>query len=140
MTRDEIVAMFDQRQQAFRRRDAIAVASFHAPDGTLESPMAGRVTGRLAIAQVYEAWFSGFPDLEVSKWELLVDGDRVIQLLTLEGTDNGGFMGLPPTGKAFHLTVVVNCTVKDDLIVSCRTIYDFTGLLMQIGVLKAKAV
>jgi steroid delta-isomerase-like uncharacterized protein len=140
MTRDEIVAMFEQRQEAFRRRDAIAIAAFHASDGTLESPMAGRVTGRLAIAQVYEAWFQGFPDLEVSSWDLLVDGDRAIQFLTLEGTDSGGFMGLPPTGKAFHLTVVVICKVKDDLIVSCRTIYDFTGLLVQIGVLKAKAV
>jgi hypothetical protein len=47
-------------------------------------------------------------------------------------------MGLPPTDKPFHLPVIILCTVNDEHIAHERRVYDFTGLLVQIGVLKAK--
>ena len=47
-------------------------------------------------------------------------------------------MGLPPTNKPFRLPIVFLCTVKDGLVVHEQRIYDFTGMLVQIGVLKAK--
>ncbi len=56
----------------------------------------------------------------------------------LAGTDLGGFMGLAPTGKPFRITIVFLFTFDDRHIVHERRIYDFTGMLVQIGVLKAK--
>jgi predicted ester cyclase len=50
----------------------------------------------------------------------------------------GGFMGLPPTGKPFRLPIVHFYEFQDGHILPERRIYDFTGLLVQIGVLKAK--
>ena len=47
-------------------------------------------------------------------------------------------MGVPATRKPFRLPIVFLCTLEDGLIVHERRIYDFTGLLVQIGVLKAK--
>jgi predicted ester cyclase len=70
----------------------------------------------------------------------VIDGNRVAQVVSLEGTDIGGFMGLPPTGKGFRAPAVFLFELKDHLIVRERRIYDFTGLLLQIGVLKAKPV
>jgi predicted ester cyclase len=69
---------------------------------------------------------------------LLIDGDRVAQRLMSAGTDTGGFLNLPPTGKAFRVPLVLLCRVADNKIVHERRIYDFTGMLIQIGVLKAK--
>ena len=71
------------------------------------------------------AWFRAFPDFTWSGEAPLVDGHRVAQMATVSGTDTGGFMGLPPTGKAFRF-------------VHERRIYDFTGFLVQIGMLRAK--
>ena len=53
-------------------------------------------------------------------------------------SDIGGFMGLPPTGKRFTLPIVFLLVVRDGRIQYERRIYDFTGLLIQLGVLKAK--
>ena len=140
MTRAEIEELFARRHEAIRRRDAIGVAAFHAADGWYESPLAGSVRGRLAIAKVYEAWATGFPDLTPFEEELVIDGDRVVSIMALEGTDNGGFMGLPATGKHFRITMVFICEIANGEFVNSRSIYDFTGLLVQIGLLKTRPI
>ena len=141
MTREEIVALFDRARRAMAARDAAALASLHAETCVMESLTAGgAVTGRSAITQLYETWFRGFPDLVSTEDDLLIDGHRVAELSTVTGTDTGGFLGLPPTGKKFRIPVLWLYTVKDGLIVHSRPIYDFTGLLVQIGVLKTKPV
>ena len=63
---------------------------------------------------------------------------RVDACRTLEGTDSGQFLGLPPTGKSFRIPAVFLYELKDGQIARERRIYDFTGLLVQIGLLKAK--
>jgi steroid delta-isomerase-like uncharacterized protein len=139
MTREHITALFEQRRQALTRHDAATLANLHAEKGLLESPTAGgTVCGRAAIERVYQAWFAAFPDFVFAADDVLVDGDRVVEVATISGTDSGGFMGLPPTDKPFHVPMINLCTVKDGHIVHERRVYDFTGLLVQIGVLKAK--
>ena len=141
MTREEIVKLFNRHREAFARLDAEALAADHAEDGVLESPAAGgRVTGREAIAKFYRGWFAGFPDVTIDWSDLVIDGDRVVEVATASGTDTGGFMGLPATGKRFGLPVVFMFTLKDGLIAHQRSVYDFTGMLVQIGVLKTKPV
>ena len=141
MTREEIVKLFDRRHDAYARLDAEALAADHAEDGVLESPTAGgTVYGREAIAKIYRGWFAGFPDVSMDWNDLMIDGDSVVQMATASGTDTGGFMGLPPTGKGFLFPIVFMFTLKDGRIAHERRIYDFTGMLVQIGVLKAKPV
>ena len=141
MTREEIVKLVNRRREAFARLDAEALAADHAEDGVHESPAAGgTVTGREAIAKFYRAWFAGFPDVTMDWSDLVIDGDRVVEVATASGTDTGGFMGLPATGKRFRLPVVFMFTLTDGLIAHQRSVYDFTGMLVQIGVLKAKPV
>lgn len=138
MTRDDIMALLARRHDAFVRRDAAALMADYAEDAVVESPWAGTVKGREANGEVFRAWWSAFPDHNIHEEELIVDGDHAAQLATLAGTDLGGFMGLPPTGKPFRIPVVCLFTFNDRLIVRERRIYDFTGMLVQIGVLKAK--
>ena len=47
-------------------------------------------------------------------------------------------MGLPPTGKQFRFNGAFIFTLENGQIAHERRIYDFTGMLVQIGVLKAK--
>jgi uncharacterized protein (TIGR02246 family) len=139
MTRDDIVALFARRMDAIASRDVSRIASLHAPDCEHVSALAGTIVkGRDGIGQLWERWFKGFPDFVLTSEELLIDGDRAVQVATQSGTDTGGFLGLPPTGKPFRVTVVWLFTVKDNQFVHVRPIYDYTGTLVQIGVLKAK--
>jgi predicted ester cyclase len=138
MTRDEITAFYASRADAWKRLDSKALASDHALDGSVESPNAGHVKGRALIEEVYRMWFAAFPDLEFHVDELIIDGDRSVVVATIVGTDSGGFMGLPPTGKRFKMTACLIANLADGQIVHERRIYDFTGLLIQIGMLKAR--
>jgi len=139
MTRQDIVSLFEARQQFIVRRDIEAIAGQHSPDCEHVSLLAGGpVRGRQAIGQLYREWFGGFPDFVLASEELLIDGDRVTQISMQSGTDTGGFMGLPPTGKPFRVPVVWLFTVANLQFTHVRPIYDFTGMLVQIGLLKAK--
>ena len=138
MTRDDIMALLARRHDAIVRRDAAALMADYAEDAVVESPLAGIVKGREANEQVYRAWWSAFPDRVDHVEEAIVDGDRAAQFATLTQTDLGGFMGLAPTGKPVRIPIVYLFTFDERHIVHERRIYDFTGMLVQIGILKAK--
>jgi steroid delta-isomerase-like uncharacterized protein len=140
MTRDETQQFFDRRIEVWRQRDLDALGQLHTDDCVLESPIAGTVTGRAAIENVYRAFFTGFPDVTLENPALIVDGDRVVQTVTFSGTNTGGFMGMAPTGKRFSFAAVLICTLRDGQIAHEKRIYDFTGFLLEIGVLKAKPI
>ncbi len=140
MTREEIVAWFDRRQKAFDDRDAATLAAEYAPHAVVESPIGGTHEGRDAIETVFQAIFDAFLDMKVTSDRLVIDGDSVVQIRNVEGTHIGVFLGLEPTGKPFHLTSAIPYDVQDRQILRERRIYDFTGLLVQIGALKAKPV
>ena len=140
MTRDEAQQFFDRRTDAWRRLDVGALTSDHAEHCVLESPLAGEVHGRSAIETVSRGFLASFPDFAMDDVELIVDGDRVVQIATMSGTNTGGFMGMAPTGKRFKFPVVAVYKFENGLIVHERRIYDFTGMLTQVGILKAKPV
>jgi steroid delta-isomerase-like uncharacterized protein len=137
MTRAEIEAMFRRRLEAYARQDVAALTRDYAPDCTIESPTGGVHRGPAAAAQVLQTVFDAL-DVQVHEDTLLIDGDSAAHVVTLEGTDSGEFLGLPPTGKSFRIPAVFLYDFREEQIARERRIYDFTGLLVQIGLLKAK--
>jgi len=141
MTKDEITALFERRHEAFNEHEAAALAEDFSDDATVESPLAGGTAmGREAIERLYVTFFAAFPDLTLEQDELLVDGDAVSVLARITGTDNGGFMGMPPTHRKVSIRLAQFYTLRDGQIVRERRVYDFTGVLIQVGLLKAKPV
>jgi steroid delta-isomerase-like uncharacterized protein len=138
MTRDEILQLFERRREDWSRHDAAALAADHGEACKVESPAAGILSGRNAIEGVYRGWFAAFPDLELVTDEVLIDGDRAALAATVTGTHVGEFLGLPPSGRRFKFRAMFMFVLRDGLIVHERRIYDFTGLLVQIGVLKTR--
>jgi predicted ester cyclase len=109
MTREEIASLFARRQDAMARHDVAALTALFTEDCVVESPLAaGTVQGRAANAQVYRAFFEAFPDATFNVGELVVDGDSVVQIGTLTGTDTGGLMGMVPSGKAAVIPMVIS--------------------------------
>ena len=138
MTREEALALIDRRNAAWAARDAAALAATHAEDGVVVSPTGGVLEGRAEIERVYRLWMTAFPDLVWEPEELLIDGDRMVQIARLSGTHAADFFGLPATGRHVNFEAALLFTAANGLIAEERRIYDFTGLLVQVGVLKAK--
>jgi steroid delta-isomerase-like uncharacterized protein len=138
MTREEIDAFFARRQEAWKRRDLDMLMRDYSDDCIVDSPAGGKMKGRAAIEKVYREFFSSFPDLALDRPDYIIDKDRVAQTSTVTGTNKGGFMNLPPTGKRVSIPMVWIFRLKDGKIVEEQRVYDFTGMLLQAGVLKAK--
>jgi steroid delta-isomerase-like uncharacterized protein len=141
MTRADVESMFARRQEAWDNLDSAALSQDYADNCVVDSPAGGgTLNGRSEVDRVRRAFFEAFPDLKVVTHTLLIDGDHVVQISTMEGTDIGGFMGMAPTGKTFTVPAVFFYEFRDGQIHRERRIYDFTGMLVQVGLLKAKPV
>jgi predicted ester cyclase len=138
MTRQEIIEFFAIRDEAWQRHDCAALASEHAENGEVDSPLFGKVEGIMAIKNTYVQWFSSFPDAEYSTEHLLIDGNNAAQFIKMAGTQEGDFCGLAPSGKKFEMRCAFLFSFEDDEIAHELRIYEFTGVLLQLGVLKAK--
>ena len=138
MTREEIMAFFTRREDAWRAHDAVALAADHAKDAVVISPTGGVLEGREHIERIYRVWFTAFPDLALTVTDLLIDGDRAVVVTNVTGTHDGDFFGLPASGRHVEFLSAFVYTLRDGAIVHERRILDFTGVLIQVGVLKAK--
>ena len=135
---ETIRELLARHEEAYRLRDARALAAHYAPDAAVSSPMFPRAHGREAIETTYAKLFRVFPDWTMTFEEPCVDDQRAMVVCRITGTQQGEFMGLPGTGKRLEFDCVLCVDFSDGLIVRERRIYDFTGLLIQLGVLKGK--
>ena len=136
MTRAHIETLFAVRQRAFDNLDAATLASHYADHVEIDSPISGP-HGKAEAQKNLEGVFRSFRDIRMRTEALMIDGSRVTHVLSMEGTNLGGMFGLPASHKSFKLPGVFLYEIEDGKIVRERRVYDFTGLLVQIGVLKA---
>ena len=81
-----------------------------------------------------EAWATGFSDARITNPEYIDTGDVVIAQFTAEGTNDGIFGGLKPTGRHMSLPFCEICQFdKQGRIVSGGCYYDQYTLLTQLG-------
>jgi steroid delta-isomerase-like uncharacterized protein len=138
MTRDQIRALIDNRLPLWNTGQAAALADGHTPDGIVVSPTGGVLEGRAEIERIYRLWFTAFPDLTLQVTDAIIDPPMAVMLLDISGTHAGDFFGLAATGRKIRVTGAFIYRLRDGLIEHERRILDFTGVLVQIGVLKAK--
>lgn len=139
MTREELQGIVERYVETWQRRDPAAIAQYHASDGVAESPIYATLRGRKAIEDASRAFFTSFPDATLEIDAILVDAPRVAIFTTVNATHVNEFFGMPGTNR--HIEFRNARLMEMDgqgLVAHERRIYDFTGLLVQIGVLRAK--
>ncbi len=138
MTRDEAMALLVLREDAFRRADAPGLAATYTEDAVMLSPMFGTVTGRAAIEASHRRLFTVFKDMVIKTDPLIFEADRGAQSWVGHATHTSEMFGVPASGRPFEIRGAFVFEFRDGLIAHERRLYDFTGLLLQLGVLKAK--
>lgn len=139
LTRDDLQAIVERHLDTWQRHDVGALAGFHSANGVVESPMYGTRRGRTEIEEAYRAFFKSFPDARMDCEAILIDPPKVAIFITLGCTHSDEFFGLHGTNK--HIDIRSARFMQFDAagsIVHERRIYDFTGVLLQLGVLRAK--
>ncbi len=77
-----------------------------------------------------------FPDFRLSIEDLVVAGDVVWTRNVATGTNDGSFMGHPPTGRPMRVDVFDVLRVVDGRIVEHWGVPDRLGVLLQIGAIR----
>jgi steroid delta-isomerase-like uncharacterized protein len=139
MTREELQITADNYVKAWQRRDPVAIAQHHAQDGVMESPIYSTLHGRQAIEDAARSFFNSFPDARLTVDAVIADVPRVAVFTTMDGTHVNEFFGMPGTSRHLEFRNAWLLEMNDDLLIAFgRRIYDFTGLLLQVGILRAK--
>jgi steroid delta-isomerase-like uncharacterized protein len=96
-------------------------------------PAPGATPTKEGFKQFLAGTYKSFPDWRWSLEDILAEGDKVAYRFTMHGTDKGGYIGLPPTGKKVSLTGIGILRFANSKIVERWTIADSMTLLHQLG-------
>ena len=80
---------------------------------------------------------TAFPDLHFTVEALVAEGDTVAVAFHVQGTHQGAFQGIAPTGHRLTLPCHVLFRCADGKIVEDRPIFDRLDLLEQLGAIPA---
>lgn len=138
MTRIDVAELFTRREEAWRRRDPARLTADYLDTAIVLSPIFGQVQGRAAIETSYRSLFEIFPDWDLRGEAPIVEDTKVAQHIRVAATHRNELFGIRGTGKKIEFEGVLLFQVNGGQIAYERRIYDFSGVLLQIGVLRAR--
>ncbi len=141
MTSDEIRSFLEQFRQAWERHDVKALSACYADDCVVMSPIFSKLTGRASVERSFTDLFKAFETHAITVQDLVIgnqDPPRAVVVWNIQSTHVGDVFGMPPSGRKIERTIAYILTLRDGLITKETRIYDFTSMLMQLGVLKVK--
>jgi predicted ester cyclase len=123
--------------EAFNAGDLTVLDELVSPDFVehqFETPRhPGRAVGPAGVARVVSELRAGADDFHLAIEDASVTGDTVWARLRGTGTDTGGQLGKPPTGRAFAITVIDVARFREGRMVEHWGVPDRLGLLLQLG-------
>ena len=143
MTSEEIGAFVERFVDVWEMENLPAILDCYAENARVESPMFHTIEGRVEIGKSFQELFGAFDEWDFQIDDVIVDRgprDRAVVIFRARVTHCGDLFGMPGTGRRAENTGAFILTFENGRILSERRLYDFTGLLVQLGVLKARAV
>jgi predicted ester cyclase len=119
---------------AFNKKNRAAIDDFIAPNQVDHAAPPGTPGGIEGAKQTLTMYLTAFPDLHFTVEDLIAEGNKVVARLTVRGTQQGAFMGFPPTGKKATITAIDINRIVGDKSVEHWVEMDTLGLLQQLGV------
>lgn len=108
------------------------------PEFVLHFPgRAERVSAR-EMPQFASEMQTAFPDWHVTIDDMIAEGDKVVILTSVTGTQRGTFQGMPATGKSFTLRGLALFTLRNGKLLEQRAIFDRSAMLEQLGMMQER--
>ncbi len=91
------------------------------------------------VKQFFAMFRSAFPDLRMEPHEMLAEGDLVCARMTVTGTHQGEFMGVPPTGKKIEMEGIDIVRTRDGQATEHWGVMDAMAMMQQLGAIPEQA-
>jgi steroid delta-isomerase-like uncharacterized protein len=101
------------------------------------SPSPGAPPGLAGTKQTLGMFHAVFSNFRVTVEDMIANGDKVVARLTVNGTNTGEFMGLPPTGKEVTIGGIEMFRVADGKLVERWAEFDMMSLMQQLGAMES---
>ena len=137
MSTEDNKAVVRRFYETLNRADLAALDDVLAPNYVAYFAGIPTPIDRAAFTQVMGASLMAFPDLHHTVEDLVAEGDKVAPRLTLQGTQQGEFQGLPPTGRQVTFTGINLMRLEDGKIVEHWSNGNTLGMLQQLGAIPA---
>ena len=124
-------------EEAFNKKNRAAIDEFIDPTQVDHAAPPGTPGGLEGARQTVTMYLTAFPDLYFMVEDFIAEGDKVVARLTVRGTQQGVFMGIPPTGKHVTVTAIDINRMASGKSVEHWLNMDTLGLLQQLGVIPA---
>jgi steroid delta-isomerase-like uncharacterized protein len=76
---------------------------------------------------------SAFPDFKATIDDMIAEGDKVVVRMTWTGTQQGEFMGMPPSGKPMSIGVIDIFRMEKGKLVEHWGLSDTMSMMEQLG-------
>jgi steroid delta-isomerase-like uncharacterized protein len=86
------------------------------------------------VMEFFRSYRAAFSDLHMDAVEIIASGDKTVARVTASGTQNGEFMGIPPSGKRIEVQLI-DIMRFDDAGLVCEHwgVMDMLTMLQQLG-------
>jgi predicted ester cyclase len=91
--------------------------------------------GREAPRALFNMMLNAFPDFYATVEHLIAEGDLVVLHMTWTGTQEGEFMGIPPTGNRISVNVIDIIRVANGELVEHWGVMDQAMMMQQLGMM-----
>ena len=118
---------------AFAAGDTATLTQIVAEDTVDHDASPGTKPGRQGLLEAVAMFRTGFPDIEISADRVIAESDSVAVYGTIRGTNTGGLMGSPATGKraVFHFMDMYR--ISNGKIVEMWHVEDIAGMLKSLS-------
>jgi steroid delta-isomerase-like uncharacterized protein len=87
------------------------------------------------VMELFRGYRETFPDLRMDVQDIIAGGDTTVARVTVSGTQDGEFMGMPPSGRRVEVALIDIMKFDDDGLVSEHWgVVDMLAMLQQLGV------
>ena len=127
-------------EEAFNKGDLAVVDELTSPELHEHQNFGpGHAPGAAGVRAVVESLRRAFSDFRLTIEDLTTSGDAVWLRMVATGTNDGSFMGNPPTGRPIRIDVFDVIRVEDGRMVEHWGVPDRLGAILQLGLLKPPA-
>jgi steroid delta-isomerase-like uncharacterized protein len=121
-------------EEVINRGNFDVIADSFQPHFVLHSPADERpLQGHEGYRAFAERVRGGFPDIEITIHDVVLDGDVIVGRMTIEGTHTRPYLGIPPTGLRIKVSQIVWGRFEDEKIAEAWQELNAIGLLQTLG-------
>ncbi|MDH3226849.1 MAG: ester cyclase [Thermoleophilia bacterium] len=131
----DLKAMTQEMFDALRSGSDIdaAIDTYLAEDFVEHEDVPGMDNTRETPRQLFKMMHAAFSDFRINVLDLLQEGDKVVARITMAGTHDGEFMGVPASGKQMEINAIEILQFRDDKSVAHWGVMDMATMMEQIG-------